>query len=845
MIDPIKLTAYALNELPPADRAAVESDLPNDPAAQAALTEIQTTAALLSAQLAAELSTELATEPQALPKATSLKLKPAPRPRHPWATAAIALSALAAAAAVTAGIKLYVNSIATPVSVASVTKNSEVDIGSRPASTYIQRLEINPPDGTPQGNISAGKNPAASSAARAVSAIPPNVPFRIAAQPSAPVDELDSVVLPIPKHDDQAQKAVEPLPTIESETDARFKSNREQTIAGLIQDARQNYDEGKYTESLVKIDNIQKLDPTNAYAADVRQMVEDKASNQTQRRAGFQDPEYTRVLNDQIEASRDLYTGIAGDSGTTNIVTGNVSGLNYYHGASSNAADDLTKLPSRYAGETESYTTITDNSFLSPQHAPLSTFAVDVDTASYANIRRFIEQGQLPPADAVRIEDLINYFPYSTPGPKPTDADPVAVHVELADCPWQPAHRLARIALKAKTLTDQKRPPSNLVFLLDVSGSMADENKLPLLKQAMKKLVNKLTPTDRVSIITYAGNAQTALAATSCSDEAAGNTTPRQQILDAIDSLNADGETNGGDGIQLAYKTAVSGFIKEGVNRVILATDGDFNVGVTDPAQLDMLIDKEASTGVYLTVLGLGMGNVKDSTMEQLAAHGKGNYAYLDSVEEADKVLGRQINSTLVTVAKDVKIQVEFNPAMVSSYRLIGYENRALPNKDFNNDQKTGGEMGAGHSVTALYEVIPTDQADRAQQPLKYQPKSLPSTNPANRELMTVSVRYQPPQGGQSKKLEVPVTDDPEQSINTSNDFRFTAAVALFGMILRNSPYIAQDGPAQGTGDHTAPNPGTINQVIEQASGATGEDPGNYRAQFVELARRAKGLISK
>ncbi len=535
-------------------------------------------------------------------------------------------------------------------------------------------------------------------------------------------------------------------------------------------------------------------------------------------------------------------------------------------------------VPPSIAGE--AYNRIVDNPFLTSRQNPLSTFAVDVDTASYANVRRYLSQGQLPPADAVRVEELINYFPYTYPGPKSADAAPIAVSVEVAECPWAPAHRLARVALKAKSVAAHDRPPSNLVFLIDVSGSMADANKLPLLKSALKKLVGRLSDTDHVAIVTYAGSATAALPSTPCSDEALAATpeeeianqtaiakmwkevyeprislkngepvnrkevtddfdkavaelpkkrvTGRDRIVSAIDALNADGGTNGGDGIQMAYRTAAEHFLKSGVNRVVLATDGDFNVGVTNPDDLVRLIEDKSQSDVYLTVLGLGMGNVKDSTMEKLASRGKGNYAYLDSLNEADKVLGRQVDATLVTVAKDVKLQIEFNPATVESYRLIGYEHRAMPKEDFNDDEKTAGEMGAGHAVTALYEIIPAALVSVQPVQLKYQSTPpAPPANPAGDELMTVNVRYQPPEGGDSRKIEVPVQDHPETLNDTTSDFRFASAVAAFGMILRDSPY-------RGSA--------SFDQVQTWAAGSRGEDVGGYRAQFLELVKRAAAL---
>ncbi len=375
----------------------------------------------------------------------------------------------------------------------------------------------------------------------------------------------------------------------------------------------------------------------------------------------------------------------------------------------------------------ETYAKIRDNAFRPVAKEPLSTFSIDVDTASYANVRRFLTRGMMPPPDAVRIEEMINYFPYHDIAPH--EEGRFRVGVEVARCPWNADHRLARISLKAREMDRGKRPPSNLVFLLDVSGSMAAPNKLPLLRTAMKMLVDALGENDRVAIVVYAGAEGLALPSTSCMQKG--------EILSSLDQLQAGGSTNGGAGIKLAYDVAVQNFIQGGTNRVILATDGDFNVGVTGDADLIRLIEEKRKSGVFLSVLGLGEGNLQDKKMEGLADKGNGNYSYLDTAKEARKVLVEQIAGTLVTVAKDVKIQVEFNPAKVASYRLIGYENRLLANADFKDDAKDAGEIGAGHSVTALYELVPPGKEATIPGgsgdvgPLKYQQK--PSRNARRR----------------------------------------------------------------------------------------------------------------
>jgi Ca-activated chloride channel family protein len=468
---------------------------------------------------------------------------------------------------------------------------------------------------------------------------------------------------------------------------------------------------------------------------------------------------------------------------------------------------------------TEGYDRIDDNSFLDVGQNPLSTFSIDVDTASYANVRRFIAQSTRPPKDAVRIEELVNYFDYDYA--PPADGQPFSVSVEIAGAPWNPEHRLLRIGLKGAPLPLDERPPLNLVFLLDVSGSMEPPDKLPLLKQAMRLLVDELRENDHVAIVVYAGASGMVLPRTS-GDQ-------KRVILDALDRLQAGGSTNGGAGIQLAYDHAVAHFIAGGTNRVVLATDGDFNVGVTSQGELTRLIEERAESGVFLSVLGFGMGNYKDSTLEKLADRGNGNYAYIDSLAEARKVLVREMGSTLVTIAKDVKIQIEFNPAEVSSYRLIGYENRVLRAEDFNDDEKDAGDIGAGHTVTALYEIVPVGVASDAGNVdrLKYQ-RPLEAMERASRgELLTVKLRYKEPDGETSRLLELPVKDEQKSYGEATPDFKFAAAVASFGMVLRDSPH---KGNA------------SLDGVLELAREGLGPDRYGYRAEFVDLVRKAGSL---
>lgn len=471
---------------------------------------------------------------------------------------------------------------------------------------------------------------------------------------------------------------------------------------------------------------------------------------------------------------------------------------------------------------TADYDRIVENPFLEASSNPLSTFSIDVDTASYSNIRRFINEGSLPPPDAVRVEEMVNYFTYDYA--QPGDDKPFAVHVDVAGCPWETSHRLVRIGLKGREIPNEKRGASNLVFLLDVSGSMEPAERLPLVKQAMRLLVDKLTENDRVAIVVYAGSSGLVLPSTTGDH--------KERIFEAIENLQAGGSTNGAEGIELAYKIASENFIKGGVNRVILATDGDFNVGVTSQGDLIRLIEKEAKTGVFLSVLGVGTDNLKDSTMQKLADKGNGNHAYLDSLDEARKVLVQQMNGTLVTIAKDVKIQVEFNPARVASYRLIGYEKRMLRKEDFNDDKIDAGEIGAGHTVTALYEVVPAGAfANPAASippvdPLKFSASAERSTSSSG-EMLTVKLRYKKPDGDRSELLERAVRDDGSNFAKASPDLKFAAAVAEFGMILRDSEH---------KGD------GTLGAVVEWAQEGKGSDPNGYRAGFIELVRKARSL---
>ncbi len=468
---------------------------------------------------------------------------------------------------------------------------------------------------------------------------------------------------------------------------------------------------------------------------------------------------------------------------------------------------------------TESYSRINENGFRSVGLNPLSTFSIDVDKASYSNIRRFINQGELPPADAVKIEEMINYFDYDYP--QPTDKHPFSINTEYSECPWQKDHKILQIGIQGKKIATENLPPSNLVFLLDVSGSMDEPNKLPLVKSAFKLLVNNLREIDRVAIVVYAGAAGVVLPST--------KGTHKDKIIDALNSLQAGGSTAGCEGIALAYKIAQDNFIKEGNNRVILATDGDFNVGISNENELENFIVEKRKSGIFLTCLGFGMGNYKDSKIETLADKGNGNYDYIDNLEEANKEFVNEFGGTLFTIAKDVKIQIEFNPQYVQAYRLVGYEKRILNNEDFKDDTKDAGELGSGHTVTAIYEIIPKGIKSKYIQdvdPLKYQTQEQKSGELSG-EVATVKLRYKKPDGDTSIEIVHPIVNKCKSFETASDNIRFSSAVAMFGMILRNSKF-------KGTS--------TFQNIVDLAESARGKDKEGYKGEFVRLVKMASNF---
>ncbi|MCU0639474.1 MAG: von Willebrand factor type A domain-containing protein [Candidatus Krumholzibacteria bacterium] len=467
---------------------------------------------------------------------------------------------------------------------------------------------------------------------------------------------------------------------------------------------------------------------------------------------------------------------------------------------------------------TEEYAHIDENRFHDVITSPQSTFSIDVDGAAYANVRRFVMADRLPMRDAVRIEELINYFDYDYVEPRGNE--PFSINLEYSECPWNGEHRLVHIGLQGKGLSDEERKPSNLVFLIDVSGSMQPANKLPLLRKAFKLLVGQLADDDRVSIVVYASSTGMVLPPTPGSRKA--------EIIDAIERLESGGSTAGGAGIQLAYRIASENFLKNGNNRVILATDGDFNVGISSTSELVEYIEGKRDEGIFLTVLGFGMDNYKDNRLEQLADKGNGNHAYIDNIMEAKKVLVNEVTSTLYTIAKDVKIQVEFNPARVASYRLIGYENRMLATEDFTDDKKDAGEIGAGHTVTALYEIVPAGKETRSDDGLRYQDRKVIGYSGRNDELLFVKIRYKEPDGDSSREIREIMKDEPVRLSHASDDFRFSAAVAMYGLVLRNSGH---KGSA------------TLEGAVALARDARGKDPWQYRAEFVSVVERTSTLM--
>ena len=844
-----RLTAYALGEtLLPTDQAEVKTLLQYSPEARAAMKEIQDLTLVLTAEYDDE--RRIATEPTSPLTPNIIRLAShLPAERRTWVRPLLAAAAILLAVAGLASLVPPLNGYRRHASV--VAQSGIVNPRENPVVTEIKpapapaapeprpdasMAKINEPFATPTDSLEGARAKLAADSAK-LAALNKKMTDLPARRPSVRNDSLverrqggsASASSSAVQADAQNVEAA-PVPA------APALASRQAESAPPALAYRQNQ-----ARDLTPLGET-KGTGLAAVQASVAQLAQAEATSKARQ---------TPFVVTAVPARRDAVPQNGVVSGLPTLALQDGRTLDkpepFGIGKDKTAAGDLpatrTRLVPLAPGfNTAAYDHLTENPFLTAKENPLSTFSADVDTAAYANVRRFIEGGSLPPPDAVRVEELINYFPYDYAPPAPDSGKAFAVHLEAAACPWAPEHRLVRIGIKGREVEQGKRPASNLVFLIDVSGSMRPPERLPLIKRAMSMMVEHLDEQDHVAIVTYAGHSGLALPSTSGEH--------KDLILAALDRLEAGGSTNGASGITLAYRVAKESFIKGGTNRVILATDGDFNVGVTSQGDLIRLIQEEAKSGVFLSALGVGTDNYKDATMQKLADKGNGNYHYIDRLEEARKVLVDQMGGTLVTIAKDVKIQVEFNPAVVAAYRLIGYEKRLLRKEDFNDDRIDAGEIGAGHTVTALYEVVPAGQALPGTSPavdaLKYgaptedaaaaKPESTKAAADAARppgavpEMLTVKMRHKAPDAEASERsYEEALTDHatPDDFARASADFKFAAAVADFGLVLRDSPY---KGSA------------TLGAAAEWAQEGKGADPKGYRAEFIELVRRAQAL---
>jgi len=840
-------TAYVLNEMEAAERARFELEIQSDPDAEDILEEIGETAALLGSALEAAPITITAQQRRAIEDAAVARHSPVNTGR--WTLASVG----GIAALVLVGL----------VTILPTDRMQQTGIPD-PGVIATSDLDTDRIDGVPL-NRAAG--PAASQA-------DPDTPAGAGvATDTATTDPMAAQTSPAPSPDSSASP--DGRATLGRATLGRATLGRA-TLVGRVTDSAGAVipgaevtltpESGQQRLALTNSNGDYRFEEVNEGRVDLRAVM-----------AGFSDS--TERFDVADDASRDLTLEVATMAATVEetttgamnapggasvrrpvaTITGAAAGRGasdrievYTNSLVAQAAASppptppaaprqgvvggvISEIAGRIAGEaaaavrdtinprrelnTEEYARINDNPFFPVSLNPLATFSADVDTASYANVRRFLSDRMLPPRDAVRIEEMVNYFTYDYA--PPVDGRPVRIHAEVAAAPWQPNHRLVRIGIQGQPIERDEERSSNLVFLIDVSGSMNSPDKLGLLKDGLGLLVEQLGANDRVAIVVYAGASGRVL------DSTPGN--QKQRIFRAIERLSAGGSTNGAAGIELAYDTAIDNFIDGGVNRVILATDGDFNVGISNTGELTRLIEEKAESGVFLSVLGFGSGNLNDAGMEALADNGNGNYAYIDSIREARKVLVDQVGGTLVTIAKDVKFQVEFNPLEVSAYRLIGYENRVLEDQDFNDDTADAGEIGAGHTVTALFEIVPIGvQIDiPGVDPLRYQAPLAPTETAGNGELLTVKVRYKEPESDSSLLIDQPLRDSGNGFADATPDYRFATAVAEFGMILRGSGY-----PASAT----------LDQVLEIAGDSLGADPEGYRNEFVDLVRRARAL---
>jgi Ca-activated chloride channel family protein len=802
--DDPRLTAYALGELEGDEHAAVEAALQTDATARAAVEEIRATARQLEAALASE--PEIISPPlkakHVAPYTPARKLVHFPY----WAVAGLAAAGFAVMLALR------------PMQVVRVAEQEKA--AAAPAGAKQSQL----------ADAALKKSEAVAAEAKPTAYDQVTFPA-----PSIPAGRIELQAKP-PEMAEADQKdaltgSIAPNAPAEEETIAMSKLQVSAAPAHGYS-ASETMTGSRVTTDIAGVNNsVPCALPSRAtpVALNAKFVAGGHASNDPMRGFLYQDHAFDAPANSggQLQAP-------AGSDEPRYFKAEPFGGKDLWSAGQNPSSTFTFNGNERQNFNTEAYAYHADSDFLSVAQNPLSTFALDVDTASYANVRRFLQAGEMPPADAVRIEELVNYFPYAYATPR--DNEPLAATLEVAAAPWAPTHRLVRIGLKAREVTAAARPVENLVFLIDVSGSMDEANKLPLVQQSLRLLLDQLRPDDRVAIVIYAGESGLALPSTPASH--------RREILEALDALHAGGSTNGARGLELAYDIAKANFITDGVNRVILATDGDFNVGVTSEGGLVRLVEEKARSGVALTALGFGTGNYKDEMFKQLADKGHGNYGYVDTLEEAKKLLVEQVGGTLVTVAKDVKVQVEFNPAKVQSYRLIGYDDRMLKKEDFNHDAITAGDVGAGHTVTALYEIVPAGvepPATPGVDALKYQKVETGNqmsevrdqkagdlkSEISNPEILTVKVRYTPIEGGAGRRLEFPLTDRGEAFSEASMDFKFAAAVAGFGLILRNSP---DKGSA------------TLAEVEEWAGQGLGPDAGGYRAEFIGLVHQAEKL---
>ena len=802
--DDPRLTAYVLGELDDEGRRAVEAEIGHSPQVRQAVEEIRRTADLLARELAAEPCPAVDHDDHvdlqsaaAAAAADAGQFKPMRKPRKQGSRAWLGWTAAAMAASVTLVLLL-------PSFIMHGSSTAPMRDPAIPSSELLAQADSETAERSGGGQQSLP-------AAQAASGTPGRQPAVEGKAAQTVVGDFAAAQAPVPNKPPLHKGPLVLYSALRDPEGGEVSTKNEPTIEHSVRRSR-----------LGKRDSERRLNANELFErqdAGRPYQVFGQPSSSPPGARGLGSRSQMRPATRFADIAEGNTQTFSMGEGYIEIVDGRVQRI---------AVDDVRRLiestvtPESWTGHnTEAYDSIIENPFQLVTQNPLSTFSIDVDTASYANVRRFLNQNTLPPPGAVRIEELVNYFRYDYAGPE-GDA-PFATHAEVTECPWQPEHHLVRIGLKGREIEKEARPPSNLVFLLDVSGSMRDHNKLPLVKQGMRMLIEQLTENDRVAIVVYAGASGLIL------DSMPGD--QKESILASIDRLEAGGSTNGASGIQLAYQTAVANFLDEGTNRVILATDGDFNVGTTDQSQLVELIEEKAKSGVFLTVLGFGMGNLKDSTLEKLADKGNGNYAYIDTEREARKVLVEELSGTLITIAKDVKIQIEFNPAKVAAYRLIGYENRLLAKEDFNDDTKDAGEIGAGHTVTALYEIVPAGKDVKLPgvDDLEYQvPARLSEAALESADLLTLKLRYKEPDGDTSKLLKFPVADAETRIGQASDDFQFAAAVAAFGMILRGSQYRGNV---------------SLDAVQEMAQAGIGADEEGYRSEFIALVNKAKTLV--